>query len=111
MELLVGDADTAVAMGSGDVPVLATPRVLALAEEAAVAALGDEVPEGLTSVGSWVELEHVRPTRVGAKVAATARITEVDGPHLAFEVTVREDGVEVARARHRRAVVDRNRFA
>ncbi len=109
--LMVSEVDTALAMGSGDVAVLATPRVLALMEQAAVAALGDRLPVTETSVGAAVELEHLRPTRVGATVVATATLTGRDGRRLSFSMSVEEDGVEVARARHRRVVVDRTRFA
>lgn len=110
IELVVGEADTAAAMGSGDVPVLATPRVLALAEEAAVAVLDGTLEEGLTSVGSYAEVEHLAPTPVGATVVAEATLESVNGRSLSFVVVVRQADVEVARVRHRRAVMRRTRF-
>lgn len=110
VELIVNEDDTAIALGSGDVRVLATPRVLALAEQAAMAAVAADLAEGSTSVGSWVELEHLQPTRVGERVTATAKLTAVEGSRLSFDVTVRDDDKEVARARHRRVVVARSRF-
>jgi len=111
VELVVGEADTAVAMGSGDVPVLATPRVLALAEEAAVAALDGGLDPGLTSVGSYAEVEHLTPTPVGAAVVAEATLEQVNGRSLSFAVVVLGDGGdEVARVRHRRAVVRRTSY-
>jgi fluoroacetyl-CoA thioesterase len=110
VELTVGEADTALAMGSGDVPVLATPRVLALAEQAAVQAIGTCLPEGKTSVGSWVELEHLTPTRVGATVVAEAVLLGVHGRRLEFTIAVREGDEEVAHVRHRRVIVSRARF-
>src|SRR5688500_8475858 len=79
VELTVTDADTAQALGSGDVPVLGTPRVLALAEAATVAATGARLAPGTTTVGVRVELDHRRPTAVGRKVAAEARLAKVDG--------------------------------
>jgi len=106
--LTVGHADTALALGSGDVAVLGTPRVLALVEQACVAALGDTLATEQTSLGAWVELEHLRPTAVGATVVASATLTEVDGRRLTFAATVDQDGREVARARHRRVVVARD---
>lgn len=109
--LTVGDADTAVALGSGDVAVLGTPRVLALAEQAAVAAVRDALPQGRTSVGSWVELHHLAPTKVGATVTATARLESTNGRRLEFGFSVTEGTEEVARGRHRRSVVARDRFA
>ena len=111
VELTVGTADTAVALGSGDVEVLATPRVVALAEQAAVAAVAGALPADRTSVGSYVELHHLAPTKVGATVVATARLVGVEGFRLEFEATVREGDAEVARAVHRRAVVSRARFS
>jgi fluoroacetyl-CoA thioesterase len=111
VELTVTEADTAAAMGSGDVPVLASPRVLALAEQAAVRAMGSCLPEGHTSVGSWVELEHRAPTPVGRTVVAEAVLLGVHGRRLEFSVSVREGEEEVAHIRHRRVIVSRQRFA
>lgn len=109
--LVVGDQDTALAMGSGDVPVLATPRLLALAEQAAVEALGSCLPEGKTSVGSWVELEHLLPSRVGETVEAEAVLLGVHGRRLEFSISVTSNGQEVAHCRHHRVMVSRSRFA
>jgi fluoroacetyl-CoA thioesterase len=110
VELTVTDADTAQAVGSGDVPVLGTPRVLALAEAATVAATARHLPAGTTTVGTRVELEHRAATAVGRSVAAQARLTEVDRRRLVFEITVTEDGRTVAEGRVERVVVDRHRF-
>jgi predicted thioesterase len=84
VEITVGDTDTAIAMGSGDVPVLGTPRLLALAEAAAVAAITPGLEPGLTSVGTSAALEHKRPSPVGAQVVVEAELTEVDGRRLVF---------------------------
>lgn len=109
--LTVGEADTAIAMGSGDVPVLASPRVVALAEQAAVEAIKGTLEEGKTSVGAWVELDHSAPSRVGETVFAEATLLGVHGRKLEFSVTVRnEAGEELARIRHRRVVVTREKF-
>lgn len=108
--LTVGEQDTAVAMRSGDVPVLASPRVVALAEQACVLALADSVPEGKTSVGAWIELEHSAPSRIGATVVAEAVLIGVHGRRLEFSVSVSENGEEVAHVRHRRVLVSRSRF-
>lgn len=108
--LEVGESDTAIALGSGDVPVLATPRVLALAEQAAVDALGGCLPEGKTSVGAWVELEHLQPSAIGETVVAEAVLLGVHGRRLEFSVSVRSGEEEVAHVRHRRVLVSRARF-
>lgn len=110
VQLIVGDGDTAQAMGSGDVPVLGTPRVLALAETATVAATARQLPSGMTTVGTRVELAHTAATPVGRTVVAQATLSEVQGRTLLFEVVVRDGDQVVAQGRVHRAVVDRQRF-
>ncbi|MEU4371009.1 thioesterase family protein [Micromonospora chersina] len=110
VELTVTDTDTAEAVGSGDVPVLGTPRVLALAEAATVAATATRLPSGSTTVGTRVELEHRAATPVGRTVAARAELVKVDGRRLTFEVIVTDGNEVVATGRVERALVDRQRF-
>jgi len=90
VQIVVADTDTAMAMGSGDVPVLGTPRLLALAEAAAVAAIGPSLDSGLTSVGTAAALEHKRASPVGAEVVVEAELTEVDGRRLVFRFIARQ---------------------
>jgi len=103
-------ADTAAALGSGDVDVLGTPRVVALAEAATVAAVREHLDPGQTTVGTRVELDHLRPSAVGAEVHADARLDAVDGRRLTFAVQVVEGDTVVARGSVTRTVVDRDRF-
>ncbi|TDC31185.1 thioesterase [Micromonospora sp. 15K316] len=110
VELTVTDADTAQAVGSGDVPVLGTPRVLALAEAATVAATATSLPSGMTTVGIRIELDHRAATPVGGRVQAQARLAEVDGRRLLFEIRVTEGEEVVADGRVERMLVDRRRF-
>src|SRR5262245_13904896 len=110
VELHVTEADTARALGSGDVAVLGTPRVLALAEAATVAAVAGALPDGATSVGTRVELEHLAATPVGRTVVAEAVLSIVDGRRLEFAVTVRDGAAVVATGTVHRVVVDRARF-
>jgi fluoroacetyl-CoA thioesterase len=110
VSLTVAHADTAPAAGSGDVPVLATPRLLALCEQAAVAAVAPSLEKGATTVGCRVELEHLAPSFPGAVVQATAVLTRVEGSRLTFAVTARQGGRVVARGTIERVVVDRARF-
>ena len=110
VELTVTDADTAQAVGSGDVPVLATPRVLALAEAATVLATARSLPGGITTVGVRAEVTHHAATPVGRTVRAEARLTTVDERRLRFEVTVSEGTQLVADVVVERVVVDRQRF-
>ena len=119
VRIVVADTDTATAMGSGDVPVLATPRLLALAEAAAVAAIGPSLESGLTSVGTAAALEHKRPSPVGAEVVVEAELTEVDGRRLVFSFIAwheplagspdDQDAV-VGAGTLERVLVDRDRF-
>jgi predicted thioesterase len=106
----VTEADTAVAAGSGDVPVLATPRVLALAERASVAAVAGALEPGATTVGARVELEHLKATPVGATVEVEAVLERVDGRRLEFAVRVTDGERLVARGWVIRVVVDRAAF-
>ncbi|HEU0129543.1 MAG TPA: hotdog domain-containing protein [Mycobacteriales bacterium] len=106
----VTDADTALAHGSGDVPVLATPRVLALAERATCAAVADHITDDLTTVGTRVALDHVAPTPVGATVHVDAVLEAVDGRRLTFGVRVRDDERDVATGTVTRTLVTRDRF-
>ena len=108
---VVTDADTAIALGSGDVAVLGTPRVLALLEQATVAAVTDELAAEETTVGARVELDHLLPTPVGRRVTARAQLVEVDGRRLAFAVTLQDGERLAASGVVRRAVVERTRFA
>jgi fluoroacetyl-CoA thioesterase len=110
VELTVTDADTAQSLGSGDVPVLGTPRLLALAEAATVAATARQMPGGLTTVGTRAEIEHRAPTPVGRLVTATATLAKVDGRKLLFEVEVSDGDQVVAEVRVERMLLDRQRF-
>jgi fluoroacetyl-CoA thioesterase len=110
VEMTVGDADTAQWLGSGDVPVLGTPRVLALAEAATVAATARRIPGGVTTVGTRAEIEHRAPTPVGRLVTALATLTKVDGRKLTFEVVVRDGEELVADVLVERVLLDRQRF-
>jgi fluoroacetyl-CoA thioesterase len=90
VQIRVTEADTAVEVGSGDVPVLATPRLLALAEAACVAAITPHLPVGMTSVGTAVSLEHRRACPVGAEVTVEAELTELDGRRLVCSFIARQ---------------------
>jgi|SRR5579859_5773422 len=86
---VVTEADTAIEAGSGDVPVLATPRLLALAEAACVAALDAHLGAGMTSVGTRVALEHRRASPVGTEIEVEAELTELADRRLVFAFIAR----------------------
>jgi predicted thioesterase len=86
----VAEADTAAAVGSGQVPVLATPRVLALAERATVAAVDGALEAGATAVGTRVQLDHLAPSPVAAELGVDAVLERVAGRRLVFAVRLRD---------------------
>jgi predicted thioesterase len=110
IKLTVGEDDTAIAMCSGDVPVLATPRVVALVEEASVAAVDGHLPNGHTTVGMRVQLDHLHPTNVGTRVVAEATLEKCEGRRLTFTVNVTDKGGLVAVGRVTRVIVDVEHF-
>ena len=110
VELVVTEGDTALALKTGDVPVLATPRVVTLAEEATVRAVDGELAEGTTSVGYRVQLDHLAPTAVGGQVQAEATLESVESRRLTFRVSVSDGRGLVAAGRITRVVVERGRF-
>ncbi|GHE08260.1 thioesterase family protein [Streptomyces alanosinicus] len=112
MRHVVTDADTAAVVGSGDVPVLATPRLIAWLEAATVRAAAPFTEPGQTTVGTEVRIQHVRATPVGGRVEVSAEpAASVTGGRLTFAVrAVDGSGQLVASGEIDRAVVDRQRF-
>jgi fluoroacetyl-CoA thioesterase len=107
----VGEHDTAAAVGSGDLPVLGTPLLLAWAEATTCAALRASLLEGQTSVGTRVSLEHRAATPVGGSVTLTATVSHRDGRLVRFEVVAVDAGGQVVgHGEVTRVVVDRHRF-
>jgi predicted thioesterase len=110
VELSVTDADTAQALRTGDVPVLATPRLVALCEEASCLAVAPELDAGTTSVGKRVQFDHLVPVRVGGTVRAEATLDRIEGRRLTFTVSVSDGSGLVAAGKVARVVVDRTTF-
>lgn len=110
VELTVTEADTAIALRSGEVPVLATPRVIALCEEATVKALDGRLEPGQTTVGMRVQFDHVAPTAVGQVVRAEATLEKVEGRRLVFAVSTKDARGLVAAGKVTRVIVDVERF-
>lgn len=108
--LVVTEADTALAMGSGSVVVLATPRVVALVEQATCAALAGQLPEGSTTVGMRVQLDHLQPTAVGGQVEAEAVLEKIEGRRLTFTVSASDTKGLVAAGKVTRVLVEVDRF-
>lgn len=108
--LVVADGNTAIALGSGDMPVLATPAMMALMENAAMLAVASELEDGETTVGGHIESSHLRPTSVGTKVAATATLEKIDGRKLYFKIVVRQGETIIGEGTHLRFIVNREKF-
>jgi len=107
---VVTEADTARALVSGTLPVLATPRLVAWCERAACDAIADALSGDQTSVGTRVVLDHLAATPVGASVTATATVTAVDGRRIDFVVQATDPGGTIGTGTHTRAIVDVIRF-
>jgi fluoroacetyl-CoA thioesterase len=107
----VTDEDTAVALGSGSLAVLSTPRLLAWCESATCRAVEGALAQGTTTVGTTVRLEHLAASPVGARVIVRAEVTTVDGRRLAFAVEATDAvGTVIGRGVVERVVVDEQRF-
>ncbi len=109
-ELMVTDAVTASVMGSGDMPVLATPAMMALMENAAMMAIAEALPEGCTSVGGHIASSHLRPSKIGDKITATAEVTKVEGKKVEVRVAAYSGETLLGEGTHLRFVVDKERF-
>ncbi len=108
--LRVTEADTAEAFRSGTVPVLATPRLIALCEEASCKAVDGSLPEGTTSVGKRVQFDHLVPVAVGSEIWAEATLDRIEGRRLVFTLSVSESAGLVAAGKLIRVIVDREVF-
>ncbi|HEX6424267.1 MAG TPA: hotdog domain-containing protein [Acidimicrobiales bacterium] len=106
----VSEDDTAIALRSGEVPVLATPRLLAMCEEASLQAVAGQVPEGHTTVGMRVQLDHLAPTAVGHRVTAEARLDRIEGRRLTFLVSASDHRGLIAAGKVTRVVVEVDQF-
>lgn len=109
-ELTVDEAVTAIAMGSGDLPVLATPAMMALMENAAMLAVAPHLPKGSTTVGGHTSASHIKPTPIGETVTATATVVKVDGKKIEFEVKAHWGDILLGEGTHLRFIVDREKF-
>ena len=108
--LVVADGNTAIALGSGDMPVLATPAMMALMENAAMLAVASELEDGETTVGGHIESSHLRPTSVGVEVTATATLEKIDGRKLYFNIVARQGDTIIGKGTHLRFIVNREKF-
>ena len=102
--------DTAVEVGSGSLLVYATPCMVALMEGAACEAIADALPDGKTSVGIALDIQHISATPVGLQVRAEAEVTETDGSIITFQITAYDEAGVIGKGTHKRALITTDRF-
>lgn len=107
---VVTDQDTAARLGSGLVEAYSTPSMVALIENASVAAIQPHLREGQTSVGIEIAIKHLAPTPVGMSVRARASLFEINGNQLKFKVEAWDDREKIGDGYHVRAILDAVRF-
>lgn len=108
--MIVTAHNTAIAMGSGDLSVLATPAMIALMENAAMQMAAALCEQGQTTVGTLINVQHTRATPVGAEVKAVAELISQEGRKLTFKVSARDEKGEIGHGEHQRFIVDREKF-
>lgn len=106
----VTHALTAEAMGSGDMPVFATPAMVALMENAAMLAVAPSLDDELTTVGGRIDVSHLKASPVAASISATATLTAIEGKKLTFEIVAQEGDTIIGKGTHLRFIVDRKKF-
>ena len=110
LERTVTEEVTAKAMGSGELPVFATPAVVALAEECAWKSVAGELVEGQGTVGTRMELSHLAATPLGMTVRCETELVEIDRRKLVFTIAAYDGVDKVAEGRHERFIVDNAKF-
>ena len=110
VEIVVAAADTADALGNRGVHVLATPRLVGLLEEAAIAAVQAHLPAGAGTVGTRIDVKHLAATPVGMRVRARAVVREVDGRRYVYDVEAHDDVEKIAEGTHERFQINQARF-
>ena len=110
VERVVGERDTSAAAGTSDVQMLATPSIILFAEQAIWAALDGRLEKGTSAVEHRVEISHLAPTPVGAKVRAEAILESIEGRRLVFRISVTDERGLVAAGRFTRVIVSKDKF-
>lgn len=106
----VTENNTAIAYGSGSISVFATPAMIGLMEKAALSSVAPLLPDGYSTVGIKVDVEHIAATPVGGTVQAKSELQELDGRRLVFVVEAYDDKKLVGRGTHERFIVATEKF-
>lgn len=110
VELVVAEKDTAAAFGSGNVLVLATPMMVTMMENAALKAVQPALPEGMTTVGTHLDVSHKAATPLGMKATAEAELIEIKGKKLIFKVVAKDEKDIIGEGTHTRYIVETEKF-
>ena len=108
--LIVAPEDTAIAQGSGQLKVLATPRLVALMENAAMLTVAPSLSPGETTVGGQISITHLAPSAVGKEIVATAVLEKIEGKKLTFSVSAKEGDKLIGEGTHVRFIVNKEKF-
>jgi len=107
---IVDNSNTASTYGSGGLDVFATPAMVGLMENAAMTAVENDLPDGSTTVGSLINTSHIKPSKLGATIKATAVLEEIDGRKLTFKVSACDENGLIGEGVHVRYIVDTQKF-
>ena len=107
---IVDNSNTARTYGSGGLDVFATPAMVGLMENAAMTAVENDLPDGSTTVGSMINTSHIKPSKLGATIKATAVLEEIDGRKLTFKVSACDENGLIGEGVHVRYIVDTQKF-
>ena len=106
----VTESDTAKAFGSGELLVLATPRMIALMEECSYKCISSDLEAGASTVGTSINVKHLSATPIGMKVTIEAEITEIDGRRVCFSVKAYDECGLIGEGTHDRFIVYSEKF-
>lgn len=109
-EMVVGTNDTAPRVGSGVIPVLATPVMINLMEAAALDAVEQLLQDGHQSLGTHLDVSHISATPIGMKVVANAKLSSVSGRNLTFDVSAEDNNGLIGEGIHSRVIVNVAKF-
>lgn len=110
LSLTVREPDTAISYGSGLLKVYATPAMIAFMEKAALECVADHLPQGFSTVGTHVNIKHIKATPMGMKVWAKATLKEVDGKKLTFETEAHDEKGIIGTGTHKRYIINEEQF-
>lgn len=109
--ICIREQDSAASMGSGTLPVFATPAMIAYMENTALKVVQSELPEGSDTVGIEINARHTKASPIGASITLTATLTEIEGRKLSFSIEAKDEkGDIVGSATHQRFIIDKERF-